>query len=194
MEPGLIYCSGCQTPWLAEAFNASDFLACGSCGALQRVEVYPAYYRGLEPGAAAEDVLTEGEAACFYHPRKKAMVPCDACGRFLCATCDCDLNGQHLCPACLETGQKKGRLKTLQNHRTLYDNLALALALFPMLIFYFTVVTAPVALYVSIRYWSAPSSLIPRSKVRFILAMVLSSLQILGWIFGIAYLVTRMGA
>jgi hypothetical protein len=186
-----VLCSRCLAPWPGEALNTPDFIPCPSCGSVGRVEVYPAYFRGLQPGALAENVLNEGEAACFYHPQKKALVPCDACGRFLCAVCDCELNGQHLCPVCLDTGQKKGRLKTLQNHRTLYDDLALALAVFPLLIFYFTIVTAPVALYVSLRYWHAAGSILPRTKIRFLIAIVLASLEILGWVVGLIYLLTR---
>ena len=102
--------------------------------------------------------------------------------------CDCELNGQHLCPTCLETGKKKGKLRSLQNHRMLYDNAALALAVLPLLIFYFTIVTAPMALYLSIRHWNTPSSLIPRTKMRFVLAILLASLQIVGWLVGVYFL------
>ena len=70
-------------------------------------------------------MLVDGEASCFYHPAKKAVLPCESCGRFLCAVCDVEMNGQHLCPACLASGKKKGRLKQLENRRTLYDSLAL---------------------------------------------------------------------
>jgi hypothetical protein len=97
--------------------------------------------------------------------------------------CNLELNGQHLCPACLETGKTKGKLKNLENHRTVYDNVALALAIFPLLIFYLTLITAPLTLYLAIRYWHAPTSIIPRrTKLRLVIAMVLAALQILGWI------------
>ena len=164
---------------------------CPSCGAALKVDLFPAYFTGPIKGRVGENLLVEGESSCFYHPQKRAVVPCDACGRFLCALCDCELNGQHLCPVCLETGRKKGKLKNLQNHRTLYDNLALALAIFPLLIFYFTIVTAPMALYLAIRHWNTPSSIIPRSKIRFIMAIAVASLEILAWVAGIYYLVNR---
>jgi hypothetical protein len=68
---------------------------------------------------------------------------------------------------------------------------ALRLALFPMIIFYFTIVTAPIAIYLSIRHWNSPMSAVGRTKVRFILAIVISGLQILAWITGIVYLASR---
>ena len=70
----------------------------------------------------------------------------------------------------------------LENRRELYDSRALALAWIPMLTVWFTLITAPMALYMAIRYWKAPGSIIPRRKWRFILAILIASMQILGWI------------
>src|SRR4029453_12242931 len=60
---------------------------CPACGTLLEVEVFPAFHRSLPAVAAAEAVLTDEEASCFFHPEKKAVVPCQACGRFLCLLC-----------------------------------------------------------------------------------------------------------
>ncbi len=73
----------------------------------------------------------------------------------------------------------------------LYDATALRLAFYPILIFWFTLVTAPVALYLAIRHWNSPTSIVRRTRIRFVLAITLSSLQILAWIFVIAYFVSR---
>jgi len=146
-----------------------------------QIEVFPALFRQLAPGSNAETVMVEGESTCFYHPNKKAVLPCEACGRFVCALCDCELHGQHYCPACLEVGRKKGKIKSLENQRTLYDSIALSLTIFPLLIFYFTLITAPMALYIAIRYWNAPRSIIHRTKIRYVIAIVLAALQIIGW-------------
>ena len=122
-----------------------------------------------------------GRIQLLLSSAKKAVVPCAGCGRFLCALCDCELNGQHFCPACLETGKSKGKIKTLENQRTRYDTIALGLAILPVLIFYLTIVTAPMTLFVAIRYWNAPQSIVRRTRFRFILAIVIALLQIGGW-------------
>jgi hypothetical protein len=109
------------------------------------------------------------------------VLPCDACGRFLCALCDCEHQGRHFCPACLETGRTKGKVKSLENTRIRYDNIALALTLYPLLIFYFTIITAPIALFVAIRYWKSPRGLVQPSSARFVLAIVFATLQLAGW-------------
>jgi hypothetical protein len=177
----LIQCPKCRTWLLDGVFNRPGLTPCRSCGAELQVEVFPALFRKMAPGQSAQAVLVEGESSCFFHPQKKAVRPCDGCGRFLCALCDCELNGQHFCPACLETGRAKGKIKSLDNQRTRYDSIALAVALLPMLIFYFTIITAPLTLFIAIRYWNAPRSIVRRTRFRFILAILIALLQIAGW-------------
>jgi hypothetical protein len=98
---------------------------------------------------------------------------------------------RHLCPACLETGKKRGRIVNLDRHRVLYDSTALRVALFPMVTIWFTLVTAPLALYLAIRHWNSPTSIVRRTRIRFILAIGLSSLQIFAWTLWIAHLISQ---
>jgi hypothetical protein len=157
---------------------------CPACGAVVKVTVFPALYKPLSSGAVGEHVVMDDEASCFYHPQKKAVIPCDSCGRFLCALCDVELNEEHLCPNCLESGRKKGKLKHLDKERILYDNIALRVAVYPVILLFFwflTFITAPVAIVLSIRYWNKPTSMLPRTKIRFILAIVIAVAQLGLW-------------
>lgn len=190
MTTAQISCPKCKS-WLSEGlYNQPDLLPCDSCGTLVRAEVFPAFFRPVETGRTGDAVLVDGESTCFFHPNKKAVLPCQSCGRFLCTLCDCSLHGEHFCPACLEAGRTKGKIKSLENRRTLYDSLALGLAVLPLLIFYFTLITAPMALYVAIRYWKAPLSVIHRTRIRFVIAIVLASLQIAAWLAGLVMILT----
>jgi hypothetical protein len=92
-----------------------------------------------------------------------------------------EFNGLHLCPSCLEIGKKKRKIRNLENHRTLYDNIALSTAFFPLFAIWPTVVTAPTALFLVIRYWKAPTSIVSRTKLRFVLAFIIAGLQVVGW-------------
>ncbi len=175
-------CPKCRVPLLPEACNQPEMTPCPGCRVPLQVNLFPACFRKINPGKNGEAVMVEGESSCFYHPAKKAVLPCDSCGRFLCALCDCELNGRHFCPACLETGKTKGKIKSLDNQRTLYDSIALALAVYPLLIFYFTVITAPMSLFLAIRYWKSPLGLVRRSKIRFVIAIILALLQLTGWV------------
>ena len=185
-------CPGCRSPLGESMFNRPDLAPCPVCGGQIQIEIFPALFRAPTRGRGGETLLVEGESSCFYHPQKKAAVPCDGCGRFLCALCDCELHGEHFCPACLETGRQKGRIKRLENQRTLYDAIALSLATLPVLIFYFTIVTAPVALFLAIRYWNAPLSIVHRTKWRLVLTILLATAQIAGWGIGAYFFFTRV--
>jgi len=181
MNTSLVQCPKCHAWLLDGVFNQPELSPCPACGVPLQIEVFPALFRNQSAGRSGETILVEGESSCFYHPQKKAVIPCQGCGRFLCALCDCEFNGQHFCPTCLETGKTKGKIKNLENQRTLYDNIALSLAIYPLLIFYFTLITAPVTLFVAIRYWNAPRSIVHRTKIRYVAAIILALMQISGW-------------
>jgi hypothetical protein len=190
MPAARIACPNCNATLLGDVFNRPDLTPCPACGQPILIEVFPALFRQAATGRGGEAIMEDGESGCFYHPQKKAVVPCDACGRFLCALCDCELDGQHICPSCLETGKRKGKIKSLQNHRVLYDSIALALAVVPAITCIgacATIITSPAAIYLAIRYWNTPSSLIRRGKTRQVLALIFGSLTLIGW-FVYAYI------
>ena len=187
MTATLIHCPKCKAALLGEVFNRELFAPCPSCTVPLQVEVFPAWFRPPAEVRAGEAVMMEGEASCFYHPQKKAVQPCEGCGRFLCALCDCEHRGQHLCPACLEAGQTKGRVKTLEHTRTRHDRVAIGFAVWPMVppfsffLIYLTPITAPIVLFLVFRHWRSPPGLTQRSRWRFVVAAVVAFLQIGGW-------------
>lgn len=164
-----------------DTWNLAYETYCPSCRSPIAAMVFPALLRA---GGVLPEVAVEGtEATCFYHARKKAVVPCDQCGRFLCSLCQVELSGQNWCPSCIELHRSQGRLASLDHRRTMYDNMALLLAIGPLLIWPLTFLSAPATLYLVIRYWRTPASLVPRTKVRFLIAGGIALLQIAGWIF-----------
>jgi hypothetical protein len=177
----LIQCTKCDVSLPVELLNAPGLSACPQCGALIRVDAFPALVNQPASTQEGEKLVMDSEAGCFSHPRKKAVVPCASCGRFLCALCDVEIGGRHLCPLCLETGKKKRTIKNLENHRVLYDNGALSLSVLPLILVWVTIITAPMSLYYAIRPRNTPTSILPRTKVRFIIAIIFSLLQIGGW-------------
>lgn len=189
MNGHVVSCTKCNTPLPESFLNSPTLNACIGCGARVKAEIFPALFKRIEAGLWGETILVESEASCFYHPQKRASIPCEGCGRFLCALCDVELNGQHLCPACLETGRAKGKLTHLETSRVLYDSAALSTAILPLLIWPVTMMTAPVAIYFAVLSWRRPSSILPRTKIRSYLAILIAVLQIAGWIwlFGAMY-------
>ena len=195
MVSPLPQCIGCKTFLVGDVFNRADLIPCPNCGAPIQVELFPAFFRPLASGQVGEQIMFDSEAGCFFHPEKKAKVPCQGCGRFLCGLCDCELNGQHFCPGCLEAGRKKGKIQSLENQRTLYDSIALALAVLPVILIfgiYFTFITAPLALYMAIRHWNSPRSIVHRTRIRYVLAIVFAALQLIGWVVAVYFIIAAI--
>lgn len=184
-----VLCPRCQSSLNDITLGPGSFTRCPQCLSAFEMEIFPAFFRRQSQAAEAETVLIEGESTCFYHAEKRALLHCHGCGRFLCALCDCELHGDHFCPSCLEAGVTKGKIKSLENRRTKHDSIALTLALAPLILFYITIVTAPVALYVAIRHWNSPRSIVHRTKIRFVIAIAVALLEILGWILVVIFLI-----
>ena len=174
-------CTKCRLPLAVEALLTSGFPACPSCGAEARVEIFPALFLPPRRGEAGESIMLDGESSCFYHPQKRAAVPCDACGRFLCALCDVHLGAEHLCPTYLEAGRRKGKITTLVNRRMLFDDAALSTAVLPILVFPFTFITTPLAIFFAIRSFKAPGSILPRTRIRAWLALAIAGATLALW-------------
>jgi len=176
-----VSCPRCRIalPW--ELYNTPGFVPCPSCGVEIYAAVFPAASEGMSKGSAGDALLDGQDASCFHHPSKKAVVVCDMCGRFLCALCSIELGGQRVCSACIASAKKKGKLGKLQNRRTLHDELALALALVPAVLVWPTIITAPLVIGMTVRHWNTPLSVLPRGRIRFILAALIAGCQIVMW-------------
>src|SRR5205085_10625055 len=96
------------------------------------------------------------------------------CGLFVCALCELPLGAEKICPTCLDKAQ-------LVNHRFLWDRLALMLVTYPLLFFYISILTAPMAAFVAIRYWKAPTSILRPGKTLMVVALSVALLEIAGW-------------
>lgn len=191
-QHGILSCSSCGNPIPAPTGPGSRFITCPVCGAELTVELFPAFFRGLRPGLKGDILQADGEASCFYHESKRAVVPCDGCGRFLCALCEMRIGNRILCPVCIEKGRADGSMEVLETRRILYDGLALLLSLAPVafvvlalccpLLYIAPLVTVPLSLYYAIRSWKMPGSILPRTKVRPVLAIIFAVLQIATWV------------
>lgn len=177
-----INCPKCLHLLPEQLLNQHELQPCPNCRTPFQIEVFPALFRPAETGRTGEIVLSDTEASCFYHAQKRAVVPCAACGRFLCALCDCELNGQHYCPGCLDAGKTRGKIKSLETGRTRYDNIALAVAVLPVLIPFFTIISAPIALFMVLRHWNSPRGLTQSSRAALMAAGVIALLEIAVWV------------
>ena len=62
----------------------------------------------------------------------------------------------------------------------MYDTIALALATVPALLFWPVIATAPAALWIVVRRWRAPGSIVPRTRIRYYLAALFALAEMAG--------------
>lgn len=181
-----IGCPNCGAFFPLAPAELQALTQCPTCRRPTEIVLFPAYDRPVSTGAAAEKVIMDGEAACFYHPDHRALVPCDACGRFICALCDLDVNGRHFCPQCLEKAMTKNTVQSLERNRTRWDYIIFVLLLVPLIFCYiFVPATALAALVVIGWKWKAPPSLVNNTRVRFIVYTIVAVVEMvvgcIGW-------------
>jgi uncharacterized RDD family membrane protein YckC len=186
-----IRCESCKTPLPEAEWNSPGPVPCPGCNQPVQAVVFRSIARAL-PSGVPEVKSGESEAGCYYHDGNRATTTCEECGRFLCAVCDLDAGPRRLCPSCFN-----GCLTTPEfvQRRTMYDSIALTLALVPnLLIFtiYFTVFTAPAVVGFTIWSWKKPGAVTYRTKWRFMVALVIASINIL--FIGIFLVVLLFGA
>lgn len=188
MEAGEFACPKCKTAFSVEPGTADLKSACPTCASELEAHFFPAFFQPIEAGAMALPLLDQADASCFYHPQKQAVHVCDGCGRLVCALCSIDLDAQHLCPSCVSSGKKKGRLQALENSRIRYDSIALVLAVMGIFTSFFSLILAPAALYIVVRHWKSPRSLTGSGRIKLILAAFIAFTALLLWssIFGMA--------
>jgi hypothetical protein len=182
MTPSLT-CGACAWPMYPESWNRAGGVICPRCRGRVDITVLPALLRP-STGALPQPIQADAEASCFYHAQNRAASPCEECGRFLCRLCEIPMGGKTVCPSCFASGARENKIQDLDRKRTMYDSIALLLATLPGLMVWPALFTAPAALYFVIRYWRAPSSLVPRTRIRYYLAALfaLAELAFVGFI------------
>jgi|ERR1700677_3673161 len=189
MSAATFPCPTCKAALVIEPGTTQIATACPQCSGWIEAYFFPAFFRPVETPVFAGALVDHAETSCFYHPQKQAQRVCDGCGRLICALCSIELGKEHLCPNCLAAGKKKGKLTSLENTRTRYDSIAMSLSVFGMLFYMLSIFLAPAAIYISIRHWNSPGSVLGSSKTRFVIAIILSSLTLAFWFFVIGVLI-----
>jgi hypothetical protein len=179
MAAATFACPKCRTEFEASPTVDRQEFSCPTCAEELEAFFFPALFRPRETGAIAAALLEQSDTSCFYHPQKQAAQVCDGCGRLICSLCSIEMGNEHLCPNCLSSGRRKGTLDALQNNRTCYDKVALSLALLGIPFYVFAIFLAPAVLYITVRHWNSPGSVMGVSRTRFIVASILAVLELI---------------
>lgn len=180
----MAFCLECNQRIPAPADGTLLTQICSNCGQRNGVANFPALAkaRPAAPPALPGEALAEGEAVCFYSPNRRATTSCDHCGVLISEPWAAAWGTETVCLKCLEHLREEKRDARFISQRTLWDNIALTLALAPLtLIFWWAVfVTAPAALILALRHWNTSRGMVPRGRFRLVATILLSLLQIGG--------------
>jgi len=172
MAGSILLCPKCRQSLASlSSRDLAGLRACPSCGLTLAITVFPAYGKVPLPGRAAANRANDADAACFFHPTKRAEVPCDRCGRYLCALCQLVVDGQNLCPACVLRPAENGSTAIAEKARLRWDLLIWVLVVAPPLTIcfgIFTPLSCVVAIGIGIWKLRSPPSRIHRSRLRLI--------------------------
>jgi len=124
---------------------------CFECHTKYTLVEYPALRAERVVAHALPADAVANDATCFFHAQNQAAAVCLSCGRFLCSVCAVGYGGRTLCPACIAGG----KTTPAQSSSTQWnpDGLALLLATVPLLLWPFTLFTAPAALGILVINW-----------------------------------------
>jgi hypothetical protein len=150
------------------------------------VRLFPALFAAPAAPAIPEAAL-DGEAACFDHPSKRAVAACHLCGRFVCALCAVEFDGQTWCPTCVVAGKGTRQSAYLEPSRVLYDSIALTVPLASLIVWPVTLITAPGTVVFAAMRWKRPLSLVRKSRWRFVVASIIGAAMTVGWVWLIVY-------
>jgi hypothetical protein len=190
--PATLLCPNCSEPLAISLFVPGQSGQCPACHAQVEAYIFPEFHRDPAPRPGFH-LAEENEAVCFFHLRYRAKTPCDNCGRFLCDICAINVGSRQLCAECLSQLRKQKNETGLVLYAPLFDNTALFLVTAPLLTGIFSFLTffsAPVSLFLSFYYWPRQWTLLPRSRLRFAIAIFLSVLLISSWAFAVYYIAT----
>jgi hypothetical protein len=190
MPGAFVKCSRCSCQLEPEEFAANGTTVCRGCHKPLTAAIFPALWKP-QADARPETLIATEEASCFYHQANRAVIVCDGCGRFLCKLCDVDIRGQHLCPACIESGVKKKNVAALDHNRVIYGRIAFWLTVAPLFMWPFTCITAPAAVFIAIRYWNRPGSLTGGGHGYHVFAIIFGLLEIAGWLTFLTMLILK---
>ncbi|WP_415908626.1 hypothetical protein [Oleiharenicola sp. Vm1] len=188
MTPHKLACPKCRRTVPEVYWQGVDVVRCPACeGEFEQLR-FPALAaaRRVERAGA----LGAGEANCYFHAENRAEVACDGCGRYVCAVCRVAISGRNYCPSCLET--RADRRKLPENHRLLYDRIALVAAFLPLIVWPATLITAPLALGLCLYAWRKPGSVIPGwRRTRLVVAGLFATVQIGAWLYGFGVMLLK---
>lgn len=172
-----VQCPRCRAFVRVEEDSNSTEVSCSVCNATVEISCYPRLFHS--PARDAKLSLSgDDEAKCSFYPELKAEKICEECGCFMSEKASIQWIGKDFCLPCLHRLREEEKATDFVASAKLYDKRALMLVTWMAP---FTLFTAPVALFLLLRFKNAPNGFTTRSKATWWVALLLSIVWLLGW-------------
>jgi hypothetical protein len=187
------YCPLCNRLLGPEFWNSGQFRACPACSAQVLTTAFPAIT--IPSGPHSIVPCEPGDSSCFFHTNNRAETICDGCGRFLCVLCSITFGKRKLCPDCIYRNRRQKSDPLLIDQAVLFDNIAiaaLALSVFTMAYLFLGLVVSLLTICLALVGWRYQRTLVPRSRLRFGLGLLLGLIGAGLWIFLLLLLIPAL--
>lgn len=179
----LFRCPSCRSGLHVQTSSRRLAERCPVCGSEVEATLFPRLRAALPPPSSP--LAVDGGSVCSFFPELKASKVCDECGCLLSEKAAVSWADGDYCLPCLHRLREERREGDFIARASLHDHRALALV---TLLAPFTLFTAPLALFILLRYRKERASFTPRGRARWWLAFVLSLLWIGLWTALLAFL------
>jgi len=181
-EPGeaILQCPNCRSGLNVHSTTDRIEEPCPVCNGKLSLFVFPRLFRApVHVDTSPESLSGENEATCAFYPELKAEKICDRCGAFLSGKATVRWGARDFCLPCLHCLREEEKGTDFVARADFPENKALALVtwLAP-----FSLFTAPVAIYLLLRYRKPSPGFVPRGRGRWWTAMLLSIALLGGWV------------
>jgi len=184
-----VLCPRCRYTFTYPAHTDLLENSCAICRAKTEYHFYPRYFRDPEEEGTRSALSHKGDATCVFYPELKAEKICDECGSFLSSKAAVDWSGSTYCMPCLYHLREKKRETDFQAKSVLHENRALGLMIF---LLPFSLFTAPLALFLLLKNRKVRGGFVPRTGIRWWLALVLSITLTTAWIVFLVIFISLM--
>jgi hypothetical protein len=190
---GGAFCPLCNRLLGPEFWNSGQFQACPACSTQVMATAFPAIT--IPSGTSSIVACEPGESSCFFHANNRAETICDGCGRFLCSLCSIRFGKRRFCPDCIYRRRRQKRDPSLSDQAILFDNIAiaaLALSVLTLSYLFFGLVVSLLTVCLAFVGWRYQRTLVPRSRFRLAIALILGLMGAGIWIFLLLLLIPAL--
>lgn len=170
-------CHKCKSDSLRQV--SAQQAECSSCLHSFELSIFPATFgQGKTGTVETTPVFHEGESTCFDHSSSLAVATCHECGRFLCSLCTVESGELIQCLDCFV----KAKETTNADRIIRWDQVLPAMSILPILIWPFTIFTAPAVLILTFLKGKNPeNNPLPYSRISIAIAFIFALIQVVFW-------------